>query len=162
MRKMYSLALGLLIMLSTAVFGSGLAQAGSSDAEQTRELIAAGYVLVEQVPLFEMRINLWRLEGAGQYHGQITSATHGDYVYLQGGGCPGGATCNHSWVQPGQNYANTIPVNGAVDACGRYNHGGIHAMGCTCVICFLDKPATNSANDEGSPVRRQWSPTTIG
>ncbi|MDI5975936.1 hypothetical protein [Amycolatopsis magusensis] len=162
MRKMFSLVLGLLTVLSIAVFGPGSAQAESSDAKQTRELVAAGYVLVEQVTLFEMRINLWKLEGAGQYHGQITSAAHGDYVYLQGGGCPGGATCNHSWVQPGQNFANTIPVNGAVDACARYIHDGLNTMGCTCVICFADKPVTDSAKGEGLPVRRQGSPATVG
>ncbi|MBN6041225.1 hypothetical protein [Amycolatopsis sp. 195334CR] len=154
MRKISGMTAGLLI-LASGLFGTGIAQAEAADAKQTRELIAAGYVLVEQVPLFEMRINLWKLEDSGQYHGQITSSSQGDYVYLQGGGCPGGATCHHSWVQPGQNSASTLPVNGAVDACGRYNHGGINTMSCTCVICFMDKPGTNGTKDEARSTRRQ-------
>jgi hypothetical protein len=112
-----------------------------------------GYTLIQERPLWGVRVRLWRNDDNGFKHGQIDFVpAPGGSVWLQGPGCPGGGTCNHTNVPNGSTMANTVPRLGTLDACGQWYEpklGGWASL-CTCINC-LAEPETEHSGDALAP-----------
>ncbi len=106
----------------------------------------ATYTLVQQVETQGRQVKLWRENGTGRLHGEITNAKWPDQIMLTGSGCPGEARdCYLTYVPPGARSVNTPAVSGVVDACGNAGAG----WKCTCIVCLH---ADNDSGKEPSEV----------